>query len=1541
MTMTGRRDVDTGSGRPRVSSTPVESSPERSPQPDGHASPDRAIEAERALREITGELARLRDPGAVLERVVRAAGRLVRADGAILSRYDPGDGLLHWGVDDGVHELFDPAFVAGLTLEVGVGLSGRAVAERQVLACGRDLVDAFPRVPESEHFFDVAGFRSLLVAPIASPTELYGALEVYARREDAFDAQDAALLEALAAQATIAFENARLIAELETARAAAARRADEERTLREIAGRVIAVADPETTLETIVAETRRLLGSDVAAISLNRPLAGRVVFSLPDVEPDPTDLGVADDQPFDELPGVWGRALALGRPVATGDYLADASFIHHPATDARVASEGLRSAAAAPIPGDPRPVGSLQVASTRADAFGAHELDLLGALAGQAASAIAMALRVADLAASRAELAHRAEVERSLREISARVSASHDVDEVVGLAIDEATRHLAGDGARVDVYQPSIGLLRGIYTSDGAVPTVEEWPDTPNERTDQGLSGQAYTRGTTVWTGDYLADERFPHASGADAYVRNLGLRSVIAAPLIGEAGPIGALTVMSKRPDAFGAEHRDLLEGIATQVAISLGTARLIEDLDRSRAELGRRVERERALREIGARLTAVGSPEVLLHQIVAEARRLVEADGSRIDLLDETTMRLRWAYADGDTAAADARLLRDVGLAMGEGVAGRAAAEGHAVRTGDYMHDPEVRPSEAALRFVEETGVQSVLSTPLPGIGRPLGTLSVLAHRQDAFSDADVELLDTFALQASIAITNSRRLQALARATEENARRAATERALREIAARIGELRDPAEIVQLTVDEAARLLGADGARADVIGTGGIVASLRRQLGEIVSDPEFRTGFPDIETEGTPGVAGMAARLGHAFGTGDYLEDTSFERLPEQDAAIRRLGIRSALAAPIRGEEGPIGALTVVSRAKDAFDLDAGATLEALASLAAAALRNATLLARVTASETRLRDLVATSPDLIWECDAEGRLTFVSGLAEKVLGRPSSDLTGRLFTEIVHPATLPAALAGWEGLRSDPRATQTARFSLLDTHGEPVPIENVAIPLLENGEFVGARGAARDIRDRERLERDLRESERRYRDLVQTSPDGVWQADETGRFTFWSDTAAALTGFPPDAILGRHWSVVVGPEALEGAADTWRRIQAGTEDVVRARLDLVNRDGERLPTEVAGVPIVRDGRFAGAHGSLRDLRAQLRLERELRDSEARFRELVQTSPDGVWQTNPAGRLVFWSEAARALLGWEPDELMARHWSAVIAPDAVDEVRAMLKPLADGQPGAVARVRSTALRRDGTEIPAEISGVPLFRDGEFRGIQGTIRDLRAQVRLERELRDQAGALASSAERAHLARELHDSVTQALFSMGLITRSIEVLLDRDPAAAKEKLGDLRELQRDALAEMRSLIFELRPGSLEREGLASALRTHVAALEGRLGLPIVLDVADIERLPFPAEDALYRIAQEALHNIVKHARAQTVRIELARDGAEVTLRIVDDGVGFDPIDIADGHLGIAGMRARAERAGGHLAVRSAPDEGTEIQVGIPAPVDAPPD
>jgi signal transduction histidine kinase len=231
--------------------------------------------------------------------------------------------------------------------------------------------------------------------------------------------------------------------------------------------------------------------------------------------------------------------------------------------------------------------------------------------------------------------------------------------------------------------------------------------------------------------------------------------------------------------------------------------------------------------------------------------------------------------------------------------------------------------------------------------------------------------------------------------------------------------------------------------------------------------------------------------------------------------------------------------------------------------------------------------------------------------------------------------------------------------------------------------------------------------------------------------------------------------------------------------------------------------------------------------------------------------------------------------------------------------------------------------------------GRFLGITGSTRDVTEREGLERDLRRQAAELAAGEERSHLARELHDSVTQALFSMTLLTRTIEILLDRDLDAARQQLVVLRDLQREALAEMRALIFELRPGNLQQDGLIHALRTHSAALQGRIGLPIVVNGEELaDRLPIEIEEVLYRIAQEALHNVVKHAAARQVRLELIPDGADVRLRIVDDGRGFDPTAVRDGHLGLTGMRARAEKIDAEFDVRSRPGEGTTIDVVVSA-------
>jgi signal transduction histidine kinase len=212
------------------------------------------------------------------------------------------------------------------------------------------------------------------------------------------------------------------------------------------------------------------------------------------------------------------------------------------------------------------------------------------------------------------------------------------------------------------------------------------------------------------------------------------------------------------------------------------------------------------------------------------------------------------------------------------------------------------------------------------------------------------------------------------------------------------------------------------------------------------------------------------------------------------------------------------------------------------------------------------------------------------------------------------------------------------------------------------------------------------------------------------------------------------------------------------------------------------------------------------------------------------------------------------------------------------------------------------------------------------------------LYDRAQDVAALEERARLARELHDSVTQALFSMTLRARAVQLRLERegieaDSPAARD-LRDLSELTQGALAEMRSLIFELRPGALREEGLVAALQKQTAAIGAREGIEVTVDAPDA-RLPLKpsVEEHLYRLAQEALHNVVKHAQAEHVLVRLEVGPEVMTMEIRDDGTGFDPAAVPPGHLGLHTMAERTGQIGGSIEVLSAVGEGTTVRVRIP--------
>jgi signal transduction histidine kinase len=173
-----------------------------------------------------------------------------------------------------------------------------------------------------------------------------------------------------------------------------------------------------------------------------------------------------------------------------------------------------------------------------------------------------------------------------------------------------------------------------------------------------------------------------------------------------------------------------------------------------------------------------------------------------------------------------------------------------------------------------------------------------------------------------------------------------------------------------------------------------------------------------------------------------------------------------------------------------------------------------------------------------------------------------------------------------------------------------------------------------------------------------------------------------------------------------------------------------------------------------------------------------------------------------------------------------------------------------------------------------------------------------------------------------------------TDAARTLVDRDPERIIEPLEYVLSLAKAGLAEMRALIFELRPESLESEGLIAALEKQAALVQARHELAVHLTLCDDEPdAPLEVKEAVYRIAQEALNNTVKHAQARSVELLLEQDAGELLLEVRDDGEGFDAAGTFPGHLGLKSMRERVARLGGTLRIESAPGEGTRIRAQIP--------
>lgn len=470
----------------------------------------------------------------------------------------------------------------------------------------------------------------------------------------------------------------------------------------------------------------------------------------------------------------------------------------------------------------------------------------------------------------------------------------------------------------------------------------------------------------------------------------------------------------------------------------------------------------------------------------------------------------------------------------------------------------------------------------------------------------------------------------------------------------------------------------------------------------------------------------------------------------------------------------------------------------------------------------------------------------------------------------------------------------------------------------------------AYDITERKNVEEALRESEERYRELFENAKDALYVHDLSGRYTSFNRAAEQLSGFSRDEILGKHFSNFISPAHLRYTRENLCR-KLDHKGETTYEVDLVTKDRKRVPIEISSRLIYENGIAIGVQGVARDITERKRAE----ETYARFALIVESSDDAIIGKNLDGTILSWNPGAEKIYGYSAREVIGCHISILVPPDRKNEVPHILESIRKGE--SISHHESVRRRKDGKLINVSLTISPI-RDAQNKivGASTIARDVTERKQAEQALQSFSRRLieAQEAERQNIARELHDEIGQVLTAVRINLLS----LGRSaPSDLTLPIDDSLAIVDEALDRVRELSLNLRPPVLDNLGLGSALRWYVDRYARRSGIVADLQTdLDGRRLRVDLETACFRITQEALTNIARHAEATHVLVCLKCTNGNLDLKIIDNGVGFDVGDlIKDSHsaLGLRGMEERAVAARGHLKIDSAPARGTEVRASFP--------
>ena len=482
-------------------------------------------------------------------------------------------------------------------------------------------------------------------------------------------------------------------------------------------------------------------------------------------------------------------------------------------------------------------------------------------------------------------------------------------------------------------------------------------------------------------------------------------------------------------------------------------------------------------------------------------------------------------------------------------------------------------------------------------------------------------------------------------------------------------------------------------------------------------------------------------------------------------------------------------------------------------------------------------------------------------------------------------------------------------------------------------------RGTMQRITERKLTEQKLRDSESTLAGIVGSAMDAIITVNDAHEIVLFNAAAEKMFGLSAQEAIGKTLDPLI-PEPFRSTHGESIRQFSETGTTTRAMkspgvLHALRRNGEEFPIE-ASIAHVHAGKKSLFSVIIRDITERHKAEAALRESERRFRLVANSAPVMIWMSDGGRQRTYFNQPWFDFTGRLPDSELGTGWTSGVYPEDLKAYLDSFEKLFEQR--LPFEVEYRLLRNDGEYRWVSDRGVPRFQpDGTFAGYIGCCIDVTDDRNAKSILKELSGELmrAQEEERARIARELHDDISQRL---ALLANRLQVLnqelIGQGVNVGAEESGALWELTSEIAADIQQLSHDLHPSKLNYLGLAGAARELCHEFSRQQKVEIECRVQDLPReLDAGISLGLFRIIQESLRNVSKHSSAQHVEVELARISDHIRLSVSDDGIGFDQERVGWRGMGLVSMRERLRIMGGELSIWSRPSYGTHVEASVP--------